>query len=226
MKSKVETTNNVEYDLEGLMTDFPTAKELERFVYDQTGVILNVKGLNNKIKYQIAMDVLNGQEPDSKYVSTENPYLERNELIPEEPIKPIPERDPTIPPQSEVQHFFHHFNIIHPDTNMRALDAKVRVMFRKYKNGMITYEIEGPLEQHAIGEKLDKYGRSRPEKLVWVDPRSGEQVVRRQDGSYTARGQALVTYCKSREGGQVWSVWIDKDFAILNQQAIDNPWEV
>ena len=30
------------FDMEGLMTDFPTAKELEKFVYDRTGVVLNL----------------------------------------------------------------------------------------------------------------------------------------------------------------------------------------
>ena len=35
------------YDLEGLMTDFPTAKELEKFVFDQTGIVLNIKGRSN-----------------------------------------------------------------------------------------------------------------------------------------------------------------------------------
>ena len=42
------------YDLEGLMTDFPTARELEKFVFDQTGHVLNLKGRSNKFKYQTA----------------------------------------------------------------------------------------------------------------------------------------------------------------------------
>ena len=47
-----------DFDLEGLMTDFPTARDLERFVFDETGVVLNLKGRANKLKYQIAMDAL------------------------------------------------------------------------------------------------------------------------------------------------------------------------
>jgi hypothetical protein len=54
--------------MEGLMTDFPTAKELERFVYDQTGRVLNLKGRANKLKYQVAMDVLNGLPVDPAFV--------------------------------------------------------------------------------------------------------------------------------------------------------------
>ena len=60
-----------EFDIEGLMTDFPTATELERFVYDQTGVVLNLKGRANKLKYQIAMDVLNNVEIDPKYTGSD-----------------------------------------------------------------------------------------------------------------------------------------------------------
>ena len=37
-------SSNAEFDTEGLMTDFPTATDLERFVFDQTGVVLNLKG--------------------------------------------------------------------------------------------------------------------------------------------------------------------------------------
>ena len=40
------------FDMEGLMTDFPNATELQKFVYDQTGIVLNLKGRANRIKYQ------------------------------------------------------------------------------------------------------------------------------------------------------------------------------
>lgn len=221
------TSKSNTFDLEGLMTDFPTATELERFVYEQTGIALALKGRNNKLKYQIALDTLNGAQPDSEFITNENPYLERNELIPVDPIKPIPQRDPRLPSQDELQHQFHHFNIPHPEQGMRALDAKVIVCFKKYIDGSISYEIVGPLEQHSIGEKLDKYGRSRPEKLTWVDPRTGEQAVRYNDGTYTRMGQRLVTYCKSNtvnKNSSIWDTWIDRDFTSFTQDALDNPW--
>jgi hypothetical protein len=44
------------YDIDGLMTDFPTARELERFVFDETGHVLNLKGRANKMKYQNSSD--------------------------------------------------------------------------------------------------------------------------------------------------------------------------
>ena len=40
---------DLQFDIEGLMTDFPTAKDLERFVYEQTGYILNLKGRANAV---------------------------------------------------------------------------------------------------------------------------------------------------------------------------------
>ena len=70
------------YDLDGLMTDFPTARELEQFVFDQTGYVLNLKGRSNRFKYQTAMDILNGATPEDYLIGTENPYLDKNDLIP------------------------------------------------------------------------------------------------------------------------------------------------
>jgi hypothetical protein len=40
------------------------------------------------------------------------------------------------------------------------------VVFRKYKNGMISYEVEGPIEPRPVGEKIDKFGRSIVEILL------------------------------------------------------------
>jgi hypothetical protein len=62
-------SNIGDYDIDGLMTDFPTATALERFVYDETGAVLNLKGRANKLKYQVAMDVLNGLQVDAKFTS-------------------------------------------------------------------------------------------------------------------------------------------------------------
>ena len=81
------------FDLEGLMTDFPTARELERFVYDQTGLVLNLKGRANKLKYQVAMDALNHQPVDPAFLGDVNPYLDKVDMIPEEPIKPTPAKE-------------------------------------------------------------------------------------------------------------------------------------
>ena len=95
-----KSVSNADYDLEGLMTDFPTAKELERFVFDETGIVLNLKGRANKLKYQVAMDVLNGIQVDEKFIGGDNPYVEKSELVLEEPLRAKPARDKTLPPVS------------------------------------------------------------------------------------------------------------------------------
>jgi hypothetical protein len=119
-----KSASNAEYDLEGLMTDFPTAKELERFVFDETGIVLNLKGRANKLKYQTAMDALNGVEIDPKFIGADNPYIDRADMVPEEPMPPIPERDQELPPIEEMQNYFFSPFVPHPDPDYRALGKK------------------------------------------------------------------------------------------------------
>jgi hypothetical protein len=216
----------IEYSLEGLKDDFPTALELEKFVFDETRVSLKLKGLAPAKKYEIALAVLNGQDVDLRYVTGANPYVDNNDLIPEDPIKPIPKRDPRLP-AGEAMSVFHDMSVPHPDYNMRAVDAKVVCQFKTYDDGSISYEIMGPLEKQSFGEKIDKYGRPRPEKLVWIDPRTGEQAVRYADGSYTQAGKRLRTLMESKRVNRTqsfWSTWIDRNFTQFNSGAIDNPW--
>jgi hypothetical protein len=219
---------HAEYDLEGLMTDFPTAKELERFVYDETGIVLNLKGRANKLKYQVAMDTLNGIEIDETFIGKENPYIERTEMVPTDPIKEPPERDSTLPPRSEIQNTFYSPVIPHPDEEARAQDKKVHMLFRKYKNGMISYDILGPLEQRPYGEKIDKFGRTRPEVIKWVDPRTGEQLIMREDGTLTPQGKRLRAMMQKFRVNNTnqWEVWIDREFASLDNTVVNNPWDL
>jgi hypothetical protein len=220
--------NQGDFDIDGLMTDFPTATDLERFVYDQTGIVLNLKGRANKLKYQVAMDVLNGMEVDSKFIGSDNPYIDRTELVPIEPIKEVPERDKTLPDRSEVQNTFYSPVIPHPDPEQRAQDKKVHMLFRKYKNGMISYDILGPLEQKPYGEKIDKFGRTRPEVIKWVDPRTGEQVIMREDGTLTPQGKRLRATMQTFRVNNTnqWQVWIDREFVSINDSVANNPWDL
>lgn len=217
-----------EFDIDGLMTDFPTATELERFVYDQTGVVLTLKGRANKLKYQVAMDVLNGVEVDPKFIGGENPYIDRTELVPIDPIKEVPERSKLLPDRSEVQNLFYVPTFPHPDEEARAKDMKCHMLFRKYKNGMISYEIMGPLSQRPVGEKIDKFGRIRPEVIKWYDPRTGEQVVQREDGTLTPIGKRLratmQTYRVNKSNQ--WDTWVDREFVTLNDAVANNPWDL
>ena len=158
-----QQASKIEYDIEGLMTDFPTAKELERFVFDETGIVLNLKGRANKLKYQVAMDVLNGQDVDPKFIGRDNPYLDRADLVPEEPMKTLPPRDQDIPDREHLQNEFFTAFVPHSDPEYRAQGRKMHCTFRKYKNGVITYEVLGPIEPRPYGVKIDKFGRERPE---------------------------------------------------------------
>jgi hypothetical protein len=219
---------STEFDLEGLMTDFPTAKELERFVFDQTGVVLNLKGRANKLKYQTAMDVLNGSEVDTAFLGSDNPYVDKVDMVPIEDLKPVPKRDSGLPAPEELQNLFYSPLVPHPVEEYRARGKKCHCMFRKYKSGAISYEILGPLEQVAHGEKIDKYGRTRPEIYKWVDPRTGEQIIQREDGTLTPIGRRLRSMMQAMRVNKSsqWDVWIDREFGTLNQDAISNPWDL
>lgn len=223
-----QAINAPEYDLDGLMTDFPTAKELERFVFDETGIVLNLKGRANKLKYQIAMDVLNGQTVDNKFIGSENPYLDKNDLVPVDDIKAAPARDQNLPSSTQVQNSFYTPFVPHPDPEYRARGKKCHCIFRKYKSGEISYEIVGPIDQKPVGEKIDKYGRTRPEIIKWTDPRTGEQMIQRKDGTLTQLGQRLRSMMQSLKVNKTnqWEVWVDRDFVSFNQDAIANPWDI
>ena len=216
------------YDLEGLTTDFPTATELERFVFDQTQVILNLKGRANKLKYQVAMDVLNGVAVDPAFIGTGNPYLEKADMVPEEPMKTLPPRDRAIPDRVDVQNEFFTAFVPHSDPEYHAQGRKMHVTFRKYNTGMITYEVLGPIEPRPVGEKIDKFGRIRPEIIRWVDPRTGEQIVQHTDGSFTQVGRRLKAMMQTMRYNDTnqWLRYIDRDFISMNLRAALNPWDL
>ena len=190
------------YDLEGLMTDFPTAKELEKFVFDETGIVLNLKGRSNKFKYSTAMAVLNGERPDPALVGTENPYVDKNDIVPVDPPKQVPPQPPEI---------FGHIPVVqfqcdvfpHPDKEWNSMGQKCNVIFRKYIDNTITYEIIGPGALRAVGVRVNKFGKDVPEKYVWVDPRTGEQIIQYSNGRITPLGTRLKNFMsKLKVGGK------------------------
>jgi hypothetical protein len=212
------------FDLEGLMTDFPTATELMKFVFDETGYTLNLKGRSNKAKYQIALDTLNGIAPPEELQTKENPYLDKNDLVPTEPLKPVPARDSRLPPEDQAIVTYWSKLVPHPDPELRAQDAKVECCFRKYLNEMVSYEITGPMETRAIGNKVDKFGRERPEYIKWIDPRTGEQVVRDANGQVTPIGRRLKTLLSSMKVGKSdqWAIWIDREIIDVGADKMGN----
>jgi len=223
------SANHLEFDLEGLMTDFPTATELEKFVFDQSGIVLNLKGRSNKVKYQIALDVLNGQEPPAAVVGGENPYVNKGDLVPADPLKDLPLQPEEIRGQVPVT-MFQSDIFPHPDPEWAANGQKCSVIFRKYIDNTITYEIIGPIAQRAVGVRVNKFGQNVPEKYVWVDPRTGEQIIQTNAGRLTAIGTRLKNFMSKHKIGNKtqWETWIDRDFVIGGNpgQALDNPWGI
>ena len=218
---------NTGFDLEGLMTDFPTANELEKFVFDQTGIVLNLKGRSNKFKYQTALDVLNGSVPDLTLLGSENPYVDRNDIVPLDPLRQLPRQPSEILGHVPVTQF--QCGVFpHPDKEWSAQGQKCDVVFRKYINNIITYEVIGPIAQRAIGMRVNKYGKDVPEKYVWVDPRTGEQIIQSASGQLSPIGTRLRNFMSKLKIGNKtqWETWIDRDFVIGGDaaQALDNPW--
>ena len=227
---KPETPKTVEqeplYDLEGLMTDFPTAKELEKFVFDQSGIVLQLKGRSNKFKYQTAMDVLNGAEPDAALLGSENPYLDKNDLIPVDEPRPIPARPGEVVGQQCVASFISK-TFPHPDNDWKSQGQKCEVVFRKYMNNAITYEIIGPISTRPVGTRVNKFGKEVPEKYTWVDPRTGEQIIRSSTGMLTPIGTRLRQFMTKQKinKSDYWSTWIDRDFVIGDGgNILGDPW--
>jgi hypothetical protein len=217
------------YDLEGLMTDFPTATELEKFVFDQTGAVLTLKGRSNKFKYQTAMDVLNGKPVEEYLRGKENPYLDKNDLIPVDELRkdfPACEAVAGVP----LVAFFNSKQFPHPDPEWKASGQKCDVIFKKYANNVVTYEIIGPVAARAVGTRVNKFGKEVPEKYIWVDPRTGEQIIRDEAGRMTAIGTRLKSALQRAKinKSDYWTVWIDRDF-VLGADAFgkaDSPWEM
>lgn len=209
------------YDIDALKADLPTAKELAQFVYDRTGVALDLIGKNKDEQYQVAKNVLEGKKIPDGFTTDENPYVDKKDLIPEDPLPELPPRSKDLPdPESQV-HYFGATNMTHPLDPQS--DRKVYIDFKKYDNGTITYQITGPVEKVAVGSRINKYGQTVPEKYTWLDPRTTEKVLRRPDGTYTSEGRGLYTYCIGEKGGGIWSL-IDREQVSISQKNIANPW--
>jgi hypothetical protein len=209
------------YDIEALKADLPTAKELAQFVYDKTQIAIDLIGKPKEEQYLVAKNALEGKKIPQEYLTDENPYVDRKELIPVDEMKKIPPRPDDLPPETSRVHFFGATNMPHPLDPQS--DRKVMINFWKYDNGMITYQISGPIEQVAIGSRLNKFGQTQPEKYSWIDPRTEEILLRRQDGSYTEKGRGIYSFCIGEKGAGIWPL-IDKDVISFTEKNIANPW--
>jgi hypothetical protein len=209
------------YDIDSLKADLPTAKELAQFVYDKANVSLDLVGKNKEEQYTVAKNALEGKKIPSEYLTEENPYVDKKDQIPSDPVRKLPKRDVDLPDEDSLVHFFGATNMPHPLDPQS--DKKVHINFKKYNNGVLTYQIMGPLEQIPVGTKVNKYGQTTPEKYTWLDPRTAELVMRRADGTLTEKGRGLYTFLVGEKGGGVWSL-IDRDIVSISAKNIADPW--
>jgi hypothetical protein len=209
------------YEIEALKIDLPTAKDLAQFVYDKVGMSLDFIGKPKDEQYAVARNALEGKRIPSEYFTEVNPYLDKKELIPVDEFKPIPKRSDDLPIEGSHVHVFVATNMPHP-TDPKS-DRKVQIRFKKYDNGVITYQISGPTEQIAIGERINKFGVKVPEKYGWIDPRTEEILMKRADGTFTEKGRGLYAYCSGEKGGGIWGL-IDKNTLEMVSRNITDPW--
>jgi hypothetical protein len=211
------------YDIDALKADLPTAKELAQFVYDKTDstVSLDLIGKPKEEQYIVAKNALEGKKVPAEYLTGFNPYVEKKDTIPEDPLRKMPKRSIDLPDEDAQIHYFGATNMPHPLDPQS--DKKVYIDFRKYENGLITYQITGPVEKVPVGEKLNKYGQTVPEKYTWIDPRTEEKVLRNPDGTFTKDGRGVHTFLIGEKGGGVWNM-IDKDIVSISAKNIADPW--
>lgn len=211
------------YDIEALKADLPTAKELAQFVYDRTdgAISLDLIGKPKEDQYLVAKNALEGKKVPAEFMTGHNPYVDKKDIIPEDPLQALPERSKDLPSTDAQVHYFGATNM--PSPLDPQSDKKVYIDFRKYENGLITYQITGPVEKVAVGEKLNKYGQVVPEKYSWIDPRTEERVLRNADGTFTKDGRGVHTFLVGEKGGGVWSL-IDRDMVTVTAKNIANPW--
>ena len=209
------------YDIASLKEDLPTAKELAQFVYDKTNISLDLIGKPKEEQYVVAKNVLEGKKVPSEFLTNENPWVDKKDIIPEDPLPKLPKRNIDLPDPEAQVHYFGATNMPHPLDPQS--DKKVYIDFRKYENGLITYQITGPVEKIAVGEKINKYGQTVPEKYSWIDPRTEEKVLRNPDGTFTKEGRGIHTFLIGEKGGGVWTL-IDRDIVSISQKNIADPW--
>jgi hypothetical protein len=209
------------YDIEALKADLPTAKDLSQFVYDKTGISLDLIGKPKEEQYLVARNALEGKKIPSDFITDLNPYVDKREMIPVDEMKKVPERSKDLPDEANRVHFFGATNMPHPHDPQS--DRKVQINFHKYDNGAMTYQIMGPIEQIAVGERINKFGTKTPEKYSWIDPRTEEILLRRPDGTFTEKGRGVYAYCIGEKGGGIWSL-IDRNILATVEKNITNPW--
>jgi hypothetical protein len=209
------------------MNDFPTARALEQFVYTQTNceVSLNLQGRSNQLKYNLALDALDGKRIPDKYLSKDNPYMEKTDLVPEEEIKPVPSRHKDCPDPSTEMSRYDTNRLPHPDAQSASQGLFCSCLFRSYRDGTVTYEIIGPVDKREEGQRLNKFGHMQPALIRWIDPRTGEQILQYPNGTFTPIGQILHEKLKSLDGLDVYTRYVKRSIGSIDKAILANPWK-
>jgi hypothetical protein len=67
---------------------YPTAKDLAQFVYDKTQIALDLVG-KRKRPILVAKNALEGKKVPAEFLTEENPYVDKKDTIPEDPLRGI-----------------------------------------------------------------------------------------------------------------------------------------
>jgi hypothetical protein len=218
---------DTDYTIDGLMNDFPTAKELQQFVYTQTNgeVSLNLQGRSNQLKYNLALDALAGKKIPLKYLSKDNPYMEKTDLVPEEELRDAPPRHPDCPDPSTELTRYNTSRLPHPDAQSASQGHFCSCLFRSYRDGTVTYEIIGPVDKREEGQRLNKFGHMQPALIRWIDPRTGEQILQYPNGTFTPVGQVLHEKLQKLDGVNIFSRYIKRSLGSVDRAILQNPWK-
>lgn len=214
------------YTLEGLQQDFDSTRELEQFVYEETGRPLALKGKSAEVKYAAALAALDRRWADvpESCITDRNPFVDSADMIPMAELKPVPERDPAVPAGSTQTSSFFTAQLPHPDATENESGHLCDAVFKSYRDGTITYEILGPVNQRPIGSRVNKYGQTQAAEIRWSDPRTGEQILQYPNGQLTPVGVALKANLENLRGLNAWRQYLNKSTAVVNPAVLQNPW--
>lgn len=228
MKKTESTQQPSLYTQEGLQQDFASTRELEQFVYEETGRALSLKGKSAVVKYAAALAALEGRLEDipAGILTDRNPFVDSADMVPMQELRPVPERDPAIPPGSTQVSSFYTAQLPHPDATENESGHLCDAVFKSYRDGTITYEILGPVNQRPVGTRINKYGQTQAAEIRWSDPRTGEQILQYPNGQLTGIGAALKANLENLRGLNAWRQYLNKSVASVNPAVLQNPWNV
>lgn len=216
------------YTAEGLAEDFANTRELEQFVYEETGHALSLKGKSKIVKYAAALAALESRLGDipEGIITDRNPFVDSTDMIPMEELKPVPERDPALPPVATQVGYFYTAELPHPDATENESGHMCDAVFKSYKDGSISYEILGPVDQRPIGTRVNKYGQTQAGEIRWSDPRTGEQILQYANGTLSPVGRMLKANLENLNGRglNAWRQYLNKGLATVDRAVLTNPW--